>query len=118
MDTQYQTLIKDILNEYAKYKPAFGEIDSRVSFDDEHGTYALLQVGWNGDEYVNVASSVTSFHGAVIHVDIIEDKIWIQYDGSEEGIAVDLVEKGVPKETIVLGFRPPEERPYTSFAVA
>jgi hypothetical protein len=109
MDTQYQTLIKDILNEYAKYKPAFGEIDSRVSFDDEHGTYALLQVGWNGDEYV---------HGAVIHVDIIEDKIWIQYDGSEEGIAVDLVEKGVPKETIVLGFRPPEERPYTSFAVA
>ena len=53
MDTRlkYQSLIKDILNEYAKYKPAFGEIDSRVSFDDEHGTYALLQVGWNGDEY-------------------------------------------------------------------
>jgi len=48
---KYQSLIKDILNEYAKYKPAFGEIDSRVSFDDEHGTYALLQVGWNGDEY-------------------------------------------------------------------
>jgi hypothetical protein len=102
-------LIKDILNEYAKYKPAFGEIDSRVSFDDEHGTYALLQVGWNGDEYV---------HGAVIHVDIIEGKIWIQYDGTEEGIATDLVENGVPKEGIVLGFRPPEVRQYTGFAVA
>jgi hypothetical protein len=111
MDTRlkHQTLIKDILNEYAKYKPAFGEIDSRVSFDDEHGTYAMLQVGWNGDEYV---------HGAVIHVDLIEDKIWIQYDGTEEGIATDLVENGVPKETIVLGFRSPEVRPYTGFAVA
>jgi hypothetical protein len=111
MDTRlkYQTLIKDILNEYAKYKPAFGEIDSRVSFDDEHGTYAMLQVGWNGDEYV---------HGAVIHVDIIDDKIWIQYDGTEEGIATDLVENGVPKEIIVLGFRPPEVRSYTGFAVA
>ncbi len=111
MDTRlkYQTLIKDILNEYAKYKPAFGEIDSRVSFDDEHGTYALLQVGWNGDEYV---------HGAVIHVDIIDGKIWIQYDGTEDGIATDLVENGVPKETIVLGFRPPEVRSYTGFAVA
>ena len=110
MDTRlkYQTLIKNILNEYAKYKPAFGEIDSRVSFDDEHGTYALLQVGWNGDEYV---------HGAVIHVDIIADKIWIQYDGTEEGIATDLVENGVPKETIVLGFRPPEVRLYTGFAI-
>jgi len=111
MDTQlkYQTLIKNILNEYAKYKPVFGEIDSRVSFDDEHGTYALLQVGWNGDEYV---------HGAVIHVDIIEDKIWIQYDGTEEGIATDLVDNGVPKEMIVLGFHPPEVRPYTGFSVS
>jgi len=111
MDTQlkYQTLIKNILNEYAKYKPTFGEIDSRVSFDDEHGTYALLQVGWNGDEYV---------HGAVIHVDIIEDKIWIQYDGTEEGIATDLVDNGVPKEMIVLGFHPPEVRPYTGFSVS
>jgi len=69
----------------------------------------MLQVGFHYDEYV---------HGAVIHVDIIEDKIWIQYDGTEDGIATDLVENGVPKETIVLGFRPPEVRPYTGFAVA
>ncbi|HEW98574.1 MAG: hypothetical protein DRR16_07615 [Candidatus Parabeggiatoa sp. nov. 3] len=54
----------------------------------------------------------------MIHVDIIEDKIWIQYDGTEEWIATDLVENGVPPETIVLGFRPPEVRPYTGFAVA
>jgi len=111
MDTQlkYQTLVKDILLEYAKYKPAYGDIDSRVSFDDEHGCYALLQIGWHGDEYV---------HGAVIHVDLIKDKIWIQCDGTEEGIATDLLEAGVPKENIVLGFRSPEVRPYTGFAVA
>jgi hypothetical protein len=29
---KYQTLIKDILNEYAKYKPAFGDIDSQQKF--------------------------------------------------------------------------------------
>ena len=47
MDTRltYQKRLKEILLEYAKYKPAYGEIDSRVSFDDEHGSYALLQVG-------------------------------------------------------------------------
>ena len=53
----------------------------------------------------------------MIHVELIKDKIWIQYDGTEEGIATDLLEAGVPKEHIVLGFRPPEIRPYTGFAV-
>jgi hypothetical protein len=110
MDTRikYQTLIKNILSEYARYKPAYGEIDSRVTFDDEHGSYALLQVGWEGDEYV---------HGAVIHIDLIDDKIWIQYDGTEDGVAADLIEAGIPQEAIVLGFRPPEIRQYTGFAV-
>jgi hypothetical protein len=36
----------------------------------------------------------------------------------EVGIATELVEAGVPKEQIVLGFRPPEMRQYTEFAVA
>ncbi len=104
----YQTAIKHILSEYAKYTPAYGEIVSRLSFDDEHGSYALFQVGWDGDEYV---------HGAVIHIDLIGDKIWVQYDGTEEGVATELVAAGVPKDVIVLGFRPSEVRPFTEFAI-
>ena len=108
MDTRltYQTIIKRILTEYAHFKPAHGDISCRVSFDDEHGAYALFQVGWDGDAYV---------HGAVIHIDLLGDQIWIQYDGTENGIATDLLEAGVPKEHIVLGFRPLELRPYTGF---
>ncbi|MCB9079282.1 MAG: XisI protein [Anaerolineaceae bacterium] len=109
MDTQltYQHFIKEVLNGYAQYKPAYGDIESRVAFDDEHGSYALLQVGWQGDEYV---------HGAIVHIDLIGDKVWIQYDGTE-GIAADLVDAGIPKEAIVLGFRPPALRVHTGFAV-
>jgi hypothetical protein len=51
-------------------------------------------------------------------VDIINGKIWIQRDGTEYGVARELVDAGVPKSQIVLGFRPPEIRPYTEFAVA
>jgi len=111
MDTRlnYQKLVKRILSTYGKRKPAHGDIDSRLTFDDEHGSYALLQVGWHGDEYV---------HGAVIHIDLIDDKIWIQYDGTEDGVAAEFVEAGIPKENIVLGFRPPEIRPHTGFAVS
>ena len=48
--------------------------------------------------------------------DIIDDKVWIQYDGTEDGIADELIEAGIPQDKIVLGFRPPEIRPYTGFA--
>jgi hypothetical protein len=31
-------------------------------------------------------------------VDIINNKIWIQYDGTEQGIAGDLLAAGIPKD--------------------
>lgn len=111
MDTSltYQTLIKDLLLQHAAIKPAYGQIDSRVAFDDQYGNYILIDVGWNNQKYV---------HGSVIHLELVNDKIWIHYDGTEEGIATELVEAGVPKEDIVLGFQPAKERPYTGFAIA
>lgn len=107
-ELNYPALIKQILLEYTKYKPVYGDIETTVSFDDEHSNYTLLQAGWDGDDYL---------HGAVVHVQIINGKIWIQYDGTEEGIATELLEAGVPKEQIVLGFRHPSERQYTGLAV-
>jgi hypothetical protein len=51
-------------------------------------------------------------HGCLIHLQIIDGKVWVQRDG----IVGDLEEAGVPKEHIVLGFHPPEVRPYTDYA--
>lgn len=104
----YSNLIKHILLQYTKFKPVYGDITTTVSFDDEHGNYTLLQAGWDGDDYL---------HGAIVHVQLINGKIWIQYDGTEEGIATELLEAGVPKEHIVLGFRHPSERQYTGLAI-
>jgi len=110
MDTglNYQTLIKNILLEYVQYKPAYGEIESHVIFDDDRNRYTLLEMGWEHKKYV---------HDSIIHVELINDKIWIQYDGTEEGIATDLLEAGVPKNNIVLGFHHQKVRQYTHFAV-
>ncbi|HBE18585.1 MAG TPA: hypothetical protein DEG17_19330 [Cyanobacteria bacterium UBA11149] len=41
------------------------------------------------------------------------DKIWIHYDGIEDGITNELVAAGVPKERIVLAFHPPQVREHT-----
>jgi hypothetical protein len=55
--------------------------------------------------------------GCILHLDIKDEKVWIQYDGTEDGIADELVALGVPKEDIVLGFHPADRRQYTGFAV-
>lgn len=44
-------------------------------------------------------------------------KIWIQRDGTEMGIANELIAAGVSKEDIVLGFHAPYKRQFTDFAV-
>ncbi|RAM53115.1 MAG: hypothetical protein C6Y22_02390 [Hapalosiphonaceae cyanobacterium JJU2] len=46
------------------------------------------------------------------------NKLWIQHDATEEGVAVDLVTAGIPKQQIVLGFRTLEQRKHTEFAVS
>ncbi len=33
---------------------------------------------------------------AVIHIDLLGDKVWVQYDGTEDGVATELVAAGIP----------------------
>ncbi|HBY77183.1 MAG TPA: XisI protein, partial [Cyanobacteria bacterium UBA11148] len=53
----------------------------------------------------------------LLHIDIIDGKLWIQHDGTEEGIADELVAAGVTKDSIVLGFKSVERRKLTELAV-
>jgi len=105
----HSEFVKQILLEHSRIKPAHGDITTTVSFDDERANYVLLQSGWNGNSYL---------HGAIVHISIIDEKIWIQYDGTEEGVATELLEMGVSKSQVVLGFRHPSERQYSGLAVA
>ena len=111
MDTKldYHEMVKQTLQQYADQYSKYNAFPLQTLFDDEQQRYLLLDVGWYENEYI---------HHAPIHIDIIDDKIWVQYDDTEEGVATALLEAGVPKSGIVLGFRPPKVRPYTEFAVS
>ena len=52
----------------------------------------------------------------MIHVDIRDGRIWIQHDGTEQGIAGELLAAGVAPEEIVMGFHPPTQRHLTRYA--
>ncbi len=108
LDTHRQ-IIQNVLTEYIRLQYAYGEIQNETIFDREADRYLVMSIGWQG---------VRRIHGCLIHVDIINDKVWIQRDGTEHGIAAELVAAGIPKDRIVLGFHSPEVRQHTNYAVA
>ena len=104
---QYRQYIQTVIKRHAMHKPAFGEVELQTIFDNEHNHYQLVHAGWNKNH---------RNYGCLMHMDIKNDKIWIQYDGTESGVANELVELGVPKSDIVLAYHPVYKRPYTTFA--
>lgn len=105
----YRRIIEAVLTEHTRIPYAYGEIQIEVVFDRTHDRYLIMNVGWQNGRRI---------HGSLIHIDIIEGKLWIQRDGTEYGIAKELVQAGVPKEHIVLAFRPADMRQHTEYAVA
>ncbi|MCA9459639.1 MAG: XisI protein, partial [Nanoarchaeota archaeon] len=57
-------------------------------FDKENDHY-LLQMGWERDIRI---------YGIFVQFDIIDNKVWLQYDGTDIEFAAELVEMGIPKE--------------------
>lgn len=107
--TRWAEVIKEIFREYATVQPSYGEVEVELVSDDTAGHYELYHLGWIGSKRQ---------HNCILHVDIRGDKIWIQHDGTPEGIAGLLMDAGIPAENIVIAFHAPNERQYTPFALA
>ena len=108
MDTlkRYREIIQNSLSEFRR-SPGAG-VERQLIFDTEHDHYQVMSVGWKDERRV---------YGIILHVDISDGKIWIQYNGTETDIAKDFVEAGVPNTDIVLGFQSPFKRQFTEYAV-
>jgi hypothetical protein len=104
----YRAIIEQVLTEYSKYPYAFGQIERQLVFDRTRDHYLLMSVGWDKQRV----------HGSLVHIDLIDGKCWIQRDGTESGIALELEAAGIPKNRIVLAFKRAETRPLTGYAVA
>jgi len=107
--THYRQIIRDLLFEYGSYKPSYGEIETEVLIDQTENHFQLVRVGWLNGSRV---------HGVILHFDLINNKIWIQRNGTDRQIADELMEAGVPKEDIVLAFQPEKLRQYSGFAIS
>ena len=97
MDTliRYRDIVRKVICAYASYTPAHGCIKTEAIIDPEKDHNEVMHVGWDG---------VRRVHGCVVHIDIIDAKVWMQYDGTSSPVADVLLAAGIPREAIVLGF--------------
>lgn len=105
--TTYQSVVERVIREYAAMP--YGDLQREVVIDTEANRYIIFTMGWQGYRRI---------HSCVIHLDIIDNKVWVQEDNTENGITYALLEAGIAKQHIVLGFQHPTVRELTEFAVA
>jgi len=107
----YRDLIQRVLTKYhhlATQTPSTGE-ESLLAFDETRDQYLWFQTGWRQKKRIR---------GITVHIQIKNEKIWIEEDWTEVGMANELLKLGIAASDIVLGFHPPEARQFTEFALA
>ena len=106
---RYRDVIHRDLRAFADWA---GKSDRGVRYEVVHDPaidhFELVRHGWDGRRHVHVVN---------YHLDIIDGKVWVQYDGTDRPIAERLVEAGIPKEDIVLAEQPADVRQYTGYGV-
>ncbi len=105
----YRQAIQTLLNEHASYKSLNPDIEREFVCDTNNDRYLLVNLGWEESRHIYSCS---------VHIEIRNEKIWIQRNMTDVDFAEELVEMGVPKTDIVLGFHPPFKRQFTDYAVS
>jgi XisI protein len=105
----WRAVIERVFTEQVRVPVSHGEIALSTVFDRPGDHYLVMAVGWDGTQRV---------HAPLLHVDILGDKLWIQHDGTETGIASEFVAAGIPRSSIVLAFKHPSRRRFSEYAAA
>jgi hypothetical protein len=118
MDTQpnkiakYQNILISYLDELAlERNSALGrKLEYQAIADVVRNHFQLVRLGWIENKY---------FHFVLMHFDIKPDgKIWFQLNNTEIMVDQALLQRGVEKTDIVLGFQPEYARAQTDYAVS
>jgi XisI protein len=105
---QYRQHIKNILEYHCHLDSKIVGMERYTAFDTAHDHYQVISVGWDDGQRL---------YGCLIHVDIKDEEIWIQYDGTEYSIAQELINLGVSPQSIVVAYQAPSARKFTEFAI-
>ncbi len=105
----YSAIIRQVLQDIASLTPTTETLRSELVSDESQGHYHLGEIGWEANQRIDTI---------LIHIDIIDGNVWLQYNGTDLRVAEELVRAGIPRNHIILGFQPPQLRQFTDYATA
>jgi XisI protein len=94
--TEYRQIVQKYLTEFAQNAPTY-----QLIFDPIRDRYLVLYDEWRGESRIC---------GFSMHLDIIDNQIWIQQNNTEIYVDRELIQLGVLPKDIILGFRSPSIR--------
>ena len=97
----FQSMVQDWTNNSSE--------EVKMISDKNQNHFLILYYGWSNGSHM---------HSVPVHIEIKNNKVWIQENMTEIEIDDDLIARGIAKSDIVLGVIPPEYRQYSEFAVA
>jgi hypothetical protein len=100
------SVIEDYIAEFTK-QTTLNDVQYKPIINNENQRFQLLTVGWHNSHRI---------HSVIFHMDIINDKIWIQNDNLEYSVAERLVDRGISKKDIALAYFSLAHRVFTEYA--
>ncbi|MFN0015474.1 MAG: XisI protein [Saprospiraceae bacterium] len=99
---KYKNIVRELAEFIAAISPSSKDVEVQKIIDDANGHYLLFSVGWENNRWV---------YASFVHIDVKESgRVWLQHDGTDLRIADELVNRGIPKSDIVIGFQAPHAR--------
>ncbi len=105
----YRHILQQVIERHARLTASDREIESIPICDTTHDHYLLMSLGWD---------RVGRAHDILVHLRLKDGKVWIEWDGIEDGIARDLIEAGIPKEDILFALQSREPQPMAELIAA
>lgn len=106
---KYRSYAREIIQQVHDQLCGDDAIDIQLITDEKRGHYLVFNNGWRDSQH--------RVYGCVAHIEVKENgKVWLHHDGTDLIIGQMLLDRGIPKSDIVLGFHAPIMRKDTEFA--
>jgi hypothetical protein len=108
-DRRYRNAIIDALNEVAARSANNVKVRTVTVFDESSNQYQILDLGWD--------DAGKRVFQPMIHLELLDGKIWIQENMTDLDVAKVLLEWGVEPSDIVLGMHSASLRRFSEYAI-
>lgn len=89
---RYRSIIKEIVGYYGNLQSSVGAVETYAICDEKTDNYLVLDVGW---------LAFGRQHAIPLHIRLKNEKVWLEWDGTEQEVAEQLIAAGIAEEDII-----------------